>query len=199
MRLPVLFSDNSKAKEGFMPTINENASQWDVSYDWHDYGDEWSHAWGGPEAQWFSTIFPRIHAFIPTDTILEIAPGCGRWTQFLKDNCRHLIAVDLSERCIETCKKRFSAYSHIDYYVNDGKSLDFISDKSIDFIFSFDSLVHADADVMEAYIRQLATKLRSNGVGFIHHSNVGSYLDPLTNELPPDFADYRNHWRGRNM
>ncbi|MEK6280890.1 MAG: hypothetical protein AABN95_11100 [Acidobacteriota bacterium] len=28
---------------------------------------------------------PRIHPFIPVGTILEIAPGYGRWTHYLKD------------------------------------------------------------------------------------------------------------------
>ena len=32
------------------------------------------------DSQWFGLIFPRIHAFLPTGTILEIAPGFGRWT-----------------------------------------------------------------------------------------------------------------------
>src|SRR4030095_8370524 len=45
-------------------------------------GEEWSSAWGGSEAQWLGAIFLRIRAFIPTDTILEIAPGFGRWTNF---------------------------------------------------------------------------------------------------------------------
>jgi hypothetical protein len=45
-----------------------------------------------------------------------------------------------------------------------------IADGSIDLAFSFDSLVHAEADVLSFYLAQLATKLRSDGVAFIHHS-----------------------------
>jgi SAM-dependent methyltransferase len=59
--------------------------------------------------------------------------------------------------------------------VNDGRSLDFISDRSLDFAFSFDSLVHAEADVVEAYVRQLSRKLKPAGVAFIHHSNAWHY------------------------
>jgi hypothetical protein len=50
-----------------------------------------------------------------------------------------------------------------------------VPDDSIDFVFSFDSLVHAEADVMQAYLNQLVRKLKLNGVGFIHHSNIGEY------------------------
>jgi hypothetical protein len=34
-----------------------------------------------------------------------------------------------------------------------------VADRSIDFLFSFDSIVHADADVFQDYPRQLGRKL----------------------------------------
>ena len=43
------------------------------------------------------------------------------------------------------------------------------------FVFSFDSLVYAENDVIAAYLSQLARKLSPDGVGFIHHSNIGAY------------------------
>jgi 2-polyprenyl-3-methyl-5-hydroxy-6-metoxy-1,4-benzoquinol methylase len=158
-----------------MPELHENLNQWDASYSWHDEGDEWSYAWGGTEPMWLGTLLPRIRAFVPTGTILEIAPGFGRWAQFLKDACDQLIVVDLAERCIEACRERFSSATNIAYHVNDGRSLEMVADSSLDFVFSFDSLVHAEADVIAAYIEQLASKLRPNGVGFMHHSNMGAY------------------------
>jgi ubiquinone/menaquinone biosynthesis C-methylase UbiE len=158
-----------------MPTINENWERWDQNTDWSKQGDEWSNYWGGPDMQWYGMILPRIHSFLPVKKILEIAPGYGRWTQFLKNLCGELVVVDLSGTCIEACRKRFSDSSNISYYVNDGKSLDMISDNSIDFVFSFDSLVHANEIVMANYISQLSRKLTKNGVAFLHHSNLGEY------------------------
>jgi len=125
--------------------------------------------------QWYGTIFPRIKSHVPTNRILEIACGYGRWTQYLKDLCKNLIVIDLSEECIQACKRRFSECLHIEYHVNDGKSLDIISDSSVDFVFSFDSLVHADESVMKAYLCQLQRILNNDGVAFIHHSNLGEY------------------------
>lgn len=86
-----------------------------------------------------------------------------------------MIGVDLSENCIQYCRQRFADQSQVSFHQNDGKSLAVIPDESIDFVFSFDSLVHAEADVLEAYLVQLATRLKPNGVGFIHHSNLGAY------------------------
>ncbi len=65
-----------------VPTLEENFQTFEVRYDWPQQGEEWSAAWGSAEAQWYGTIFPRIHAFVPTGTILEIAPAsaAGRTT-----------------------------------------------------------------------------------------------------------------------
>ncbi len=116
--------------------------------------------------------------------LLEIAPGFGRWTQFLRTLCRDLVVVDLSTKCIDACKTRFAESSNIEYHVNDGKSLEMVPDGAIDFVFSFDSLVHADEDVLEAYVSQLGRKLTPDGVGFIHHSNVHYYLERWERILP---------------
>ena len=157
-----------------MPDIEDNRAIWSQEWDWSQNGDEWSAPWGGTDALWHGALLPRIHAWVPTGgTILEIAPGYGRWTQYLKDLCSRLVVVDLTEGCIDACRVRFAESDNIDYHVNDGRSLDMVEDGSIDFAFSFDSLVHAEAEVIEAYVEQLARKLKPDGVGFIHHSNIG--------------------------
>ncbi len=130
---------------------------------------------GGADMEWYFTIFPRIHSFVPVDTILEIGPGRGRWSQYLVKLCKRLILVDLSENCIKACKERFRECLHVSYFVNDGKALNMVADESIDFVFSFDSLVHAEEDAVEPYLNQLASKMKRRSVGFIHHSNAGSY------------------------
>ncbi len=158
-----------------MVTIKEHIKYWDENYDWRERGDEWSAPWGGVDMQWYFTILPRIHSFVPTGTILEIAPGFGRWSQFLVHLCKNLILVDSSEKCIEACKERFKSFSNITYHVNNGKSLEMIPDASIDFVFSFDSLVHAEDEVIEAYLNQLIKKLKKGSAGFMHHSNIGEY------------------------
>src|SRR5262249_6911824 len=77
------------------------------------------------------------------------------------------------------CKARFSGASKITYHVTDGKSLSMLSSNSIDFVFSFDSLVHAEADVIQAYVEQLASILTPQGAAFVHHSNLGQYARRL--------------------
>jgi SAM-dependent methyltransferase len=193
-----------------MPNMEWNVTTWNRTYDWSRQGEEWSQAWGSSEAQWFNVIYPRVHAFLPAGSILEIAPGFGRWTNFLRRYCSQLTIVDLAAQCIEACQQRFAADSHITYHVNDGTSLAMVADKSFDFVFSFDSLVHVESDVMENYLVQLAKKLRPNGIGFIHHSNIGRY--PVSRFSPSEKIPGRiraflirrgyydhHHWRAFSM
>ena len=162
-----------------MPTVEQNLILWGKPDGWKDDGDKWSVKWGGTDLEWWASIFPRIRKFLPASTILEIAPGFGRWTQFLKGFCEQLIAVDVSPACIERCKERFASDPQVRCYVNDGKSLAMVEDRSVDFAFSFDSLVHVEADVITAYLNQLGKKLKPGGFAFLHHSNLESYRSSI--------------------
>jgi SAM-dependent methyltransferase len=170
-----------------MPDLEANIDTWNAGSSWSAHGEEWSGAWGSSEAQWWGTLMPRLHAFIPTGTILELGPGHGRWTQYLKDLCDDMILVDVAESCIDACRARFASADNLSFHVNDGKSLDGVPSQSVDLAFSFDSLVHAEADVLDAYAGELARTLKPDGIAFIHHSNIGAYprLSALTKQVPP--------------
>jgi ubiquinone/menaquinone biosynthesis C-methylase UbiE len=159
-----------------MPTLKQNVRAWGTDRNWSDAGNEWSVAWGGPDKQWHGSILPRILPYLPVHAILEIAPGFGRWTNFLRGHCQKLVAVDLNTNCIERCRQRFGDDPSMSFYVNDGKSLPMVGDSSIDFVFSFDSLVHVEAVVIDAYLAEFARILTPGGAAFIHHSNFADYL-----------------------
>jgi SAM-dependent methyltransferase len=154
-----------------MPDLNWNVRTWSESYDWSGRGEEWSASWGSSAAQWFGSIHPRISVFLPTPSILELAPGFGRWTRFLTNQCQHYVGVDLSLSCIEHCRAEFATSKHAQFHVNDGLSLPMVGDDSCDFVFSFDSLVHVELDILKSYIKEIVRVLCPQGVAFIHHSN----------------------------
>ena len=187
-----------------MPTLEWNRRLWGEEYDWSLAGNEWSESWGSPAAQWYGSLLPRIYHWLPAGTVLEIAPGFGRWTQFLKDLARELIVVDLVPRCIDACRDRFASAQNVAYYVNDGRSLGMLSDRSVDFAFSFDSLVHVELDVIVAYVGELARVLQGDGVAFIHHSNIGAYprrtaIDRLLPQHPHPWPALRSVLRRTGM
>lgn len=174
------------------PTIEENLRIWD-GRDWSRGGEEWSGPWGCSDRQWREQLLPLVERFLDCGTILEIGPGAGRWTQFLKDRCRRLLAVDLSPKCVDICRRRFADSPHVHLMVNDGMTFSAVKSRCVDFIFSFDSLVHADPPVLRSYIKEAARILKPNGAGFIHHSNLGACPD---DGMP---SEQDQHWRSRTM
>ncbi len=199
-----------------MPSIEVNKQGWGQTYDWPEQGDEWSASWGSAEAQWFGCLLPRVFPFLG-GRILEIAPGHGRWTRFLQSHCTSLIGVDLAQECVDRCKERFRGNPSLEFQVNDGLTFPTVESGSIDFVFSFDSLVHAEADVMASYTRELARVLKPRGAAFIHHSNletvrnrslvyrVGRAAKRALSRLPGRIGSavsnraYPTHWRATTM
>jgi SAM-dependent methyltransferase len=151
-----------------------------TDYEWIAAGEEWSEPWGGSAAQWFGSILPRIQAALPAETILEIGSGFGRWSHFLRQHCRRLHLVDPDAQCMEACRRRFGSDVEVSFHLNEGDSLKMIPDESIDFIFSFDSLVHVRPRTIEAYLGHFPAKLKTNGLAFIHHSNLGEFASSLS-------------------
>jgi SAM-dependent methyltransferase len=146
-----------------------------TDYEWIAAGEEWSEPWGGSAAQWFGSILPRIHAGLPAETIVEIGSGFGRWSHYLRQHCNHLHLVDPDPQCMEACRRRFGEDARLSYDLNQGDSLAMVPDGSVDFVFSFDSLVHVRPQTIQAYLSQLGAKLKPDGLAFIHHSNLGEY------------------------
>lgn len=177
-----------------MPSAEENRRHWS-DYEWPAGGDEWSVGWGSNRALWFESVLPRIHFALPAGHVLEIAPGYGRVTAFLLEHCTRYTGVDLTPRCVEACRERFAGRAEARFFLTDGRSLDDVEDDSVDLAFSWDSLVHADPETLEAYAHGLARKLRPGGLAFLHHSNVGAYTDPATGE--PTIPN--PHWRDPRM
>jgi ubiquinone/menaquinone biosynthesis C-methylase UbiE len=157
-----------------MPSVTWNQKTWNREYPWGEAGEEWSKRWGGSLSQWRTCVWPRIASFLPADSLVEIAPGYGRWTQYLLPHCKSYTGVDLSEQCIYACRERFAGTDAV-FVAGDGMSLPTVQDESVDLVFSFDSLVHCEDDVIAAYLRECARVLGADGVAFIHHSNLGRY------------------------
>lgn len=185
-----------------MGSIDENLRQWDRP-DWghNQEGEKWSTPWGGSETQWFGSLFFRLHAFLPCRRILEIGPGHGRWTEFLRNACEELHVVDVSPNCIKACRDRFASDARVTCHVNDGSSLAMVPG-AFDVIFSFDSLVHAEIEVVEAYLAQMGGLLARDGICFLHHSNLGEYMRRGLSHIPRALLEregFNPIWRAESV
>ena len=63
----------------------------------------------------------------------------------------------------------------------------FLPDESQTFLFTFDSMVHFDAEVIDSYLSEFSRILCPGGAAFVHHSNYRE-------NKGGDFRD-NPHWR----
>lgn len=126
------------------------------------------------EEQWNKIIWPKIKDF-DFSSVLELAPGFGRNTELLIKHAGEITLVDVNQHCIDACRERFAVEKRctVHYMVNDGKSLSGIPDSSVTMIYSWDSVVHFDKEVVKLYAKEFTRVMAPGGKGFVHHSNYG--------------------------
>jgi ubiquinone/menaquinone biosynthesis C-methylase UbiE len=142
-----------------------NYDRWQA-WDWSLRGEEWTES-----AAWKASLVDDVMTpfMAGAAVILEIGPGGGRWTEELRHLAPRLIVVDISDRCIELCRERFAEAGNIQYEVNDGRTLPFLADESVDRVWSFDVFVHIARDDVASYLREIGRVLAPGGRALIHH------------------------------
>ena len=107
--------------------------------------------------------------------ITEIACGHGRITnQILKDFAPKTVTlVDINQENLWYCKNRFKNFSNLKLIKTKGTDLEGIESNSQDFVYSFDSFVHFNKDLVELYIIEIKRVLKEGGTCFLHYSNSG--------------------------
>jgi len=163
-----------------MGSIEWNRLKWDDQRSWANFGDAWTfHARASrlPYGEWKQSVVANfLEPYLgPQVDLLEIAPGQGRWTEFMVGRVRSLTLVDLSGRCIETCRSRFEVgHPEITFLVNDGRTLG-VPDESKDVVWSFAGFVHMEEAEIAAYMGEISRVLRPGGRFVIHHSGFSDW------------------------
>lgn len=172
-----------------LENVRRNLQQWDQEYDWPQDGDEWvgqAGVCGVSYPEWKQSLVENL--FVPhvnkQTHVLEIAPGHGRWTEHLLKLAGHVTVVDLSPACLDFCRKRFQAHRNIDYVLTPGDRLPFCVEGQIDFVWSYDSFVHMDRQVIGAYLGEIRRSLKPSGRAIVHHSNVENLANHQQDSAP---------------
>jgi ubiquinone/menaquinone biosynthesis C-methylase UbiE len=103
-------------------SIESNGVLWN-SYDWITEGEEWTNDVikfrGLNPTEWKNALIDEMmfKHIKENSTILEVGPGAGRWTKILHLYAKTLILADVSETCLEICKKSFEGSTNILYYL----------------------------------------------------------------------------------
>ena len=119
-----------------------------------------------------------IKPFIPSLNglnCLEIACGHGRIaSQVLKNNePNHLQLIDINPDNIKFVLNRFKGRDEVHAEVNNGIDLRNLEDQHYNFVYSFDSMVHFNRELIELYINEIKRVLTPGGQAYIHYSNWG--------------------------
>ena len=164
-------------------TVEENRRIWN-EYDWSKKGEdfgEWVKEYKGIDpAKWKKNLIDgmMLKYIEKHSNILEIGPGAGRWTEFLIKLAKTIVIADISEKCLDICRKRFRPINNIEYHLIKN-NLEFIEDNSIDYIWSYDVFVHINPTDIEKYIEEFARILVGGGKAIIHHSGDYSSFEEM--------------------
>lgn len=136
--------------------------------------------WGDPEAV-PPLVFVRRHYIMPhvkpEATGLEIGPGGGRWTQYLKA-MKKLYVVDYHQEMLDEVVAQFGAPNIIPI-LNNGSDFPGVGDGEIDFLMSYDVFVHLDPPIIASYLKNMRRVLKKDGVALIHYSDKTKIMAEL--------------------
>lgn len=136
--------------------------------------------WGDPEESATLKIV-KEHYLMPfvllqrraltRPVVVEIGPGGGRWTRYIKPHVERVYAVDYHAELLAELGKNVRGERLVPIK-NNGDDFPGIPEGTIDFIFSFGTFVHLDFDIIEKYIVNLKPLLKPTSNVVIQYSDM---------------------------
>jgi len=133
--------------------------------------------WGDPEVMQSLSflkdryVLPYVN---PAHDALEIGPGGGRWTRYLL-GFRKLYVVDYYPDLLQQLRRTVKA-PNITIINNNGCDFPGVPKRSIDYLFSFDTFVHLEVDLIRAYLENMRDIVKPAGNVVIHYSDKGKIM-----------------------
>lgn len=117
------------------------------------------------------SIFYGMFLELDLDNIIELACGRGRHVEKYMHNASKITLVDILDKNIMYCKRRFLNEAKISYYVNNGHDLSELESGKYSALFTYDSMVHFEMIDIFEYLRETERVLKRGGKALFHHSN----------------------------
>ena len=104
------------------------------------------------------------------ESIVEIGPGAGRFSEVLAERAERLVLVDVTDEALRRCREHLGERPGVEYVRTDGASLPGVEGGSVDLVWSFEAFVHMQPVDVAAYVGEIARVLRPGGRAVIHHA-----------------------------
>lgn len=132
------------------------------------YGLEWGDPEVSPPLRYIRDHF--LQPYISSETtVVEIGPGGGRWTRYML-NAKQIYAVDYHQELLDELKSNFDS-ARIIFLKNDGDNFPNVPNESVDFVFSFGTLVHLDIDIIDRYLKNIKPLLKPESNVVLQYSD----------------------------
>ncbi len=146
-------------------------SMMDGYYDYAETEDCLRVFWGS------SSVFLSMFNTLDLSSVIELACGKGRHVEQYADKAGQIVLVDILEKNIDFCKKRFMHRDNIKYYQNNGHDLSELHDEEYSALFTYDAMVHFELFDIYNYLLETYRVLKRGGKGLFHHSNLMTSYD----------------------
>jgi SAM-dependent methyltransferase len=146
------------------------------------YGDHWGEISRAPHLQTVLNewLLPRAQGA----ALLEIGCGGGRWTRCFAPLVERAWLVDATPAAAAAVLRHVQGpFGFV--FSRDGE-LPAIPAESIDYVFSFDTFVHFDVPLFDAYVREIGRVLRPGGILHLHFAHA-----PSAESIDPEIFRYR--------
>lgn len=117
------------------------------------------------------SVFRNLFQKLDLNNVVELACGRGRHVPNYIDLSGHITLVDILQKNIDICKRRFGENKSISYYKNQGYDLKDLNAGEYTAIFSYDAMVHFELLDINSYLIDFYRILKPGGRVLLHHSN----------------------------
>ena len=160
-------------------TWSRYAREWDDRPDLNLGVSTLGEEWGGPEFAEAIVTGVAARYLVPDADVLELGCGGGKFSAHLRARSRSLVCSDISADMLRRTRAHVGEGEDVSFLQLNGRDFRGVPDASIDFIYSYDVLLHLQPQNVFSYLRDARRILRPGGIFMVHAINLatpgGSY------------------------
>ena len=155
-----------------MPFLEPDEERSHIEEHVRSLGDEWA-----PAGDLEEVLREYLYPYVSNETVAaEIGVGGGRVAALVAPRVRLLHCIDVSPEMIVHAREKLEGRDNVDFLVVDEPRLPQEWSAQIDFVYSFDVLVHLDLKTIWRYLLECTRVLRPGGFALIHTTNLATDL-----------------------